>query len=373
MPGKIFHILFTLLVLINFTGCGLPAVKKPTALAGLKGRMVWGDMLLKDGYVYLYSSALKDFRNTPYAVIGPTIEDGSFTAMLPAGKYYIIGRKKADGSKSDKIIENDYFSYYGGNPVQIKDGKYIFAGLSSIKLPPEKISYNISSVNEDSTILQGTVAHHGIPLTGAYITLYVDASTEFKGPGFMVAGPTGNDGIFKFKDLPENNYYIVVRKRSSKDKAGPILRGDYFGYYVYNPITIKTGSIINIEIGTAIKSGEIGELDEGIIKTSEMYIKGKIINKNGNPVEGVYVFAYTERVIGHKKPYCLSQKSNSKGEYILYFDKPGIYYLGAREFYGDSPRPGELFGLYTKSPDHSVKIVEGKNLENVDFIVEPIL
>ncbi len=366
---KIFWINILFLCL---AGCSIKNIFKPPLKSGIKGRMVCGEILLKDGYVYIYKSAEKGFKDEPFVIGGPTREDGYFEINLSPGKYYVLGRKKADGTKSSIMTEKDYFSYYGGNPAYIKEGKYTFVGLTSMKIFSEKSIYNLTN-SANNNIFQGKVTYQGMPVEGAYIYVYMDASSEFKGPGFAMSGPTGEDGFFKFLDLPENNYYVIARKRNSKDKAGPVVRGDYFGYYLNNPINIKNDSIIEIDISTAIKSGEIGELDEGFSKSSETYIKGIVKDKNNKPVEGVYVFAYNERVIGHKKPSYLSQKTNSIGEYILYFDKFDTYYLGVRQFYGDSPQPGELYGLYDGSPDHSIKIKKGDRLENINFVADPIL
>ncbi|MBI5417159.1 hypothetical protein HZA55_04325 [Candidatus Poribacteria bacterium] len=364
-------LIIILIFIICIFGCSIP-IQKKSIESGVKGRMVWGDTLLKNGYVYIFTSSANDFKDTPFAICGPTREDGFFTMDLLPGKYYVIGRKKIDDTKSDRINTGDYFSYYGGNPVIIKEKNYTFVGLSSIKIDSTNISINVSAKG-DVNVLEGHVVYQGLPLEEAFVYIYVDASTEFRGPGFAMAGPTKQDGYFKFTDLPENNYYIVARKRSSGEKAGPVERGDYFGYYLNNPIKSKNNTLININIDTAMKSGEIGELDEGKTKSSNMYIKGIITDEKGKSIEGIYVFAYSERVIGHKRPTYISSKSDKSGKYILYFDKPGKFYIGARQNYGDSPKPGEFYGLYDQTADHSIVIQNDTKLENINFIVQPIL
>lgn len=363
--------IIVLIFIICISGCSIP-IQKKSSESGIKGRMVWGDILLKNGYAYVYTSPINDFKDKPFAVCGPTREDGFFSMDLLPGKYYVIGRKKADDTKSDRLNIGDYFSYYGGNPVIIKEKNYTFVGLSSMKIDSTNISMDVGEKG-DANILEGHVIYQGLPLDGAFVYAYIDSSTEFKGPGFAMAGPTGQDGYFKFTDLPENNYYIVARKRSSGEKAGPVERGDYFGYYLNNPVKSKNNILININIDTAMKSGEIGELDEGKNKSSDMYIKGMITDEKRNVMEGIYVFAYMERVIGHKKPTYISSKSDKSGKYILYFDKPGRFYIGARQNYGDSPKPGELYGLYDQTADHSIVIQNGTKLENINFIVQQIL
>jgi hypothetical protein len=51
---------------------------------------------------------------------------------------------------------------------------------------------------------------------------------------------------------------------------------------------------------------------------------------------------------------------------------PGIYYVGAREEYGDSPLPGERFGMYDDSADHGLQVKAGATRNNINIIVEPV-
>ena len=57
---------------------------------------------------------------------------------------------------------------------------------------------------------------------------------------------------------------------------------------------------------------------------------------------------------------------------ILSFPKGGHYYLAARDELGGTPAPGELYGRYQGSPDHSVNVETGKLLTGVDIRVEEV-
>ena len=53
--------------------------------------------------------------------------------------------------------------------------------------------------------------------------------------------------------------------------------------------------------------------------------------------------------------------------------RPAVnHYQGARQHYGDSPMPGELFGMYDESADHGLKIEAGRKIGEIEIIVEPV-
>ena len=46
--------------------------------------------------------------------------------------------------------------------------------------------------------------------------------------------------------------------------------------------------------------------------------------------------------------------------------------VGARELYGDSPAPGELFGMYEESADHGLTVKAGEPPALLKIVVEPV-
>jgi hypothetical protein len=57
---------------------------------------------------------------------------------------------------------------------------------------------------------------------------------------------------------------------------------------------------------------------------------------------------------------------------VLSFPKGGTYYLSARSELGGTPAPGELYGRYQGSPNHSLRVRTGKALEDIDIFVEEV-
>lgn len=102
-------------------------------------------------------------------------------------------------------------------------------------------------------------------------------------------------------------------------------------------------------------------------------LRGRVVDRGGRPQAGVYAFVYDDRVFGHQRPFGHSGRTGGDGTFVIYLDRPGTFYLGARENFGNSPRPGERFGFYDGTPDHAVAAASGKAVEGLTIVVEPIL
>ncbi|NIO40189.1 MAG: hypothetical protein GTO41_08335 [Burkholderiales bacterium] len=101
-------------------------------------------------------------------------------------------------------------------------------------------------------------------------------------------------------------------------------------------------------------------------------ITGTVVDKSGAGVAGVHVFAYVDRVIGHQRPAAISTPTRANGRFVVNLPAPGTYYVGARQEYGDSPAPGELFGMFDESADHGLTLEKGEQRDDVLIVVEPM-
>jgi hypothetical protein len=97
-----------------------------------------------------------------------------------------------------------------------------------------------------------------------------------------------------------------------------------------------------------------------------------IVDEQGRPVAGMHLFAYTDRVIGHKRPAALSPPTSQDGRFELQLPSDGLYFVGARQLYGDSPAPDEMFGMYEESADHGLKVESTQPIEELRIVVAPI-
>lgn len=223
-----------------------------------------------------------------------------------------------------------------------------------------------------SGTLSGVVTREGRPVEGVQVRLFLDAEGAFRGSGFAAAPPTDTSGAFAFELLPESAYYVVARRRGAGGGPGPIAEGDLYGYHVDNPVAVRAGAAVRIELELVSKGREAGTAD-GRQRPSGTRISGRITDAAGAVVPGVYAFAYEEKVMAHRKPAFISQPVDAAGRYVIHLSAGGTYYIGARSAYGDSPARGEWYGRYDGTPDHGVSVAAGASLEGIDIRVERIL
>jgi hypothetical protein len=321
----------------------------------IEGRVVDADQALSGVVVVAYKTL--DFSAEPISRSKPSDSEGAFRLELPAGSYALFGWNAGANR----------FAFCGRNPVQLGD-KTIWAGLQAVKVDSARaLVYD----DEYSAAIEGQVLHEGVPVAGAYVHLYLDVVEDLKGLGYRLSLPTGDDGYFRFDGLPESNYFLVARFRQNGQRVGPVQEGDLFGIYSGNPLTARAGTVQQVKLRTVAKLKGAAESETRSTAHGPV-LKGVVLGHEGRGVAGVHVFAYVDRVIGHQRPAAISSPTTSDGRFVVNLPEPGTYYVGAREAYGDSPAPEELFGMYDESADHGLTLKEGQVMGGIRIVVEPI-
>lgn len=333
----------------------LLAIPALLSAASIKGRVISGDEPLSGVVVTAHTSL--DFTTQPTARSAASDSEGRYQIELPVGTYALFGWND----------DRSQFAFCGRNPVNLTE-EPTWVGLQAVP-----VSRAVTDVYEDdyNAAIEGQVLHEGSPLEGAYVYLYLDAAEDLKGQGYRLSMPTGVDGYFRFDGLPESDYYLVVRHRQNGQRVGPVQEGDFFGLFSGNPLTAKAGQVQQVKLHTVAKLKGAGE-SETFGRATGPVVRGTVVDTSGQAVAGVHVFAYTDRVIGHQRPAAISTPTAADGAFVVNLPEPGTYYVGAREAYGDSPAPGELFGMYEESADHGLTLEEGQNLQDLRIVVEPV-
>ena len=348
-----------------------PAVAPQGSAAGngLEGRVTIDGQVVTGGTVYAYLSYADVLAFKPFAISAPTADDGSYKLDLPPGKYFVVAKTHAAGQVDGPLAVGDALSYNGSNPITVDPGRYVHVGFS---LPRkfEEVAYRDGS-DPATGSLEGVIEYQGKPLEGAGLRIFLDGADLFRGQGYSTAPPTGKSGAFRIDLLPESRFFLIVRKRAKGTGAGPIAEGDFFGYFVDNPVQVHAGKIAKVRIEVISKASEIGK-DDSLFRATGTQIVGRILGKDGKVVPGVYAFAYEDKVMAHARPSFISREVDKEGRYVINISGGGVYYIGARSDYGDSPGLGEWYGRYDVSADHSVRVETGKRLEGVDIVVEKI-
>jgi len=271
---------------------------------------------------------------------------------IPEGQYYLF----ASGA--------DRFAYYGRNPISVPEG-----GLDNVNLLMEPTNLPVPQPEGlVKTGVSGIVTHDGEPVSGAILMVYTDLSSQLKGMGLGMSSPTAADGTFEFP-LPEGRYYLVVRVRQDGAFAGPLKSGDLFGYLPGNPLPVQDGEVASVHIPVIMVPEKVERYASKLFGNTT--IAGRIIDANGKPIAGLKALLYDDPMMLNR-PLYVSQPTGADGTFVLSFPNGGTYYLAARNVLGGTPSPGELYGRYQGSKDHSVEIAKGKTLKDVEIRVEEV-
>jgi hypothetical protein len=297
---------------------------------------------------------------------GITNGEGIASFGIPPGRYFLSARWAKDGDVSRPVSPGDRFAWFGGNPVFVERGasKETFLGLEEFPGPPSTVGESAGG-----TGVAGRVVSGGVAVEGAHVFAYVRTESAFRDLGFTASAPTGPDGSFVI-DLPPGNYYLLTRKRASGGIAGPMRKGDLFGYYPGNPVSVSAGAYHLLSIpATELKLRNVPSYS-GKFQGAAL-IEGRIVGPDGKPRAGAYAALYDNPSLLNR-PVFLSDVTGADGRFRLSVPVPGTYYLGARSGYGGAPGPGGLYGRYEGNAAHSVTFREGDHLTGIDINVNEI-
>jgi hypothetical protein len=327
----------------------------PAAAATIEGRIV-RDEAAQAGMIVTAHGAVDP--TAPVLARSVTDSDGVYHLDLPEGRYALFARHPEAG----------LFAFSGRNPVEVHGKTPLWAGMQAVPfVPPQFTAYD----DPYSAALSGSVLFDGEPLAGAIVTLYLDTADDLKGQGYRMSLPTGVDGSFFFDNLPEADYHLVARRHADGSRVGPMRDGDELALYPGNPLLLAAGKTTQVSL-TAVRKIRETEGDTPFSRRQGLQLQGVIVDKAGKPQAGLHLFAYRDKVIGHKRPEALSPPTGADGAFRIAFPTAGIYYIGAREKYGDSPAPGELFGMYEATADHGLEIDEKTPNTPIRIVVEPV-
>lgn len=323
--------------------------------ARIEGRVVFDDTPLAAMQVF----ASADLNPQGHVLAGPVLSDDQ--------GYFQLDVKAENVAIYAFSVDGRYFAFCGRNPLRVLPDQKNWAGLQAVAVAEPVIS---PYADQYSAALEGKVVFAGEPVADAYVSLYLDASEDLKGQGYRISAPTASDGYFFFDGLPQSSYYLVARKRKNAARVGPLEEGDMLGIYAGNPLSLVAGQRVKIQLPLVERQPSSDRVSL-LSRAAAGCLNGTIYDQQQRPLAGLHAFAYRNKVIGHQRPDAISAISGADGRFELCFGSPGIYYLGARQAFGDSPAPGELFGLYAGNADHSFHVGE-ELLEQIEIRVAPI-
>ena len=329
----------------------------PEGESGLEGRLLFQDKPLAEAQVEIYLRADKDRSVQPFAVAS-TDANGRYKVTLPEGRYFVIGKKRettADGRSRMLMGESP------ANPHAVTRGVAQAAGFNLREMGREGLA-------AADARLSGRVTHQGVGVARAFVYVYTATGGELMGPSYGEAVQTDADGGYTV-ELPAGRYALVARLRTDGGRSGELAPGDLNGAYPANPVALAAGEHLQLaELPlTAVDAEKHAKRQsQGVFTPTGTQLVGRVIDAEGQPVSGVYAFAYLDsRMVG--KPVHIAAPTDAAGGYRIYVADGGTYFVGARSAYGGPLEPGEWVGTYDGRPDHSVTVARGATLE-----LEPI-
>lgn len=291
---------------------------------------------------------VSDLEERVVAVSGP---DGRGELSLPPGNWYLAAAEATVG----------LFGWYGSNPVQIRPGERLDLALPAV---PAGGVASVVSVPAGEEAVAGTVAGESGPVAGADVAFYLDASTQFRGPAYVEAR-TDEGGAFAARISP-GRYWLIARRRSGRQPFGPLEVGDAFGFYPGNPVEVRAGERVALRLPAVAVLKKSGWSAPSALRVR---LSGTIRDVAGRPLAGYRAFLHAKAaMLG--KPEFVSEPSGPDGSYLLWVDREGVFYLGARAEIGRSREEREVIGLYAGAPDHAIAVRLGAgDLTGRDIVV----
>jgi hypothetical protein len=297
-------------------------------LVALRGAFVPGVVVLA------FSEPGPGPKATPLAISLGTDESGRYRLLLKPGSYHLVAVKTAGAPWPFPGAKGDLFCYFLGNPIVVEPGKLTRVGFNMVRVgdPP-------AAVAGEGAGLAGQVLFEDKPLGRAYVHVYRDVATNFRGMG-LAAVPTGEDGRFRIK-LPPGSYYVLARKRQGGGMYGPPGKDDFVGYLPGNPVTVRPGAFTPLLVETTTRVDLLEEiwLTEG---GSAGWFEGNVTEAAGKPAAGLYVLFYTDEALSGT-PAFVAGPTDAKGHFRVRA-AAGKFHLLARSNLGGPLEAGEWYG-----------------------------
>ena len=284
-----------------------------------------------------------------FVTAGP---DGRAVLALAPGVWYL----------SASAASPAVFGWHGANPVQVRGGESLEIAIPAVPAVADPVLTHVAPGEE---AVAGEVAGEEGNIARAGVVFYLDAATQFRGPGYLET-ETDERGGFEARVSP-GRYWIVARRRSGQQPFGPLEPGDIFGFYPGNPLEVREGERLEVRIPAVRVLKKSGWSGPSALRAR---VTGTIRDAAGRPLPGYRAFLHgKEAMLG--KPEFVSEPSGVDGGYLIWVDREGTFYLGARAEIGAARGQREAIGFYRGSPDHAIGVrLDGLDLPGRDIVVD---
>jgi len=312
---------------------GVIAVKREATLVIRPGTLVW----LNNGAAKIQMEGRLIAKGTPEQRILFTTVEGKPVAGNWPGLQFLVRNK-------DTIIENCLFEY---------DKR-------------KRDDTRTPDLQQFASLTGRIVLADGKPLPGGLLYLYnlkrgplPSQDRYWRIPNQVLEINT--EGRFNSAQVPAGEYCVGAIKRSKNLHIGPPEPSDVFMLSLNDAGQPKT---YLVKAGTRYDLGDIREVRQVSGRpnqaTKATAIEGIITDSSGQPLEGVYAFAFAKAFVTGK-PLFASEPSNSKGQFRLNLAEGGTFYLKTRnDLGGGPPQAGLIIDGSKSEPLVQVSVTSGE-------------
>ena len=249
-PHQVFEVM-TQVPSFNLHEMGREGLPIADASTGVSGQITYKGEPVARAFVYIYTETDTGLVGPSYGEAIQTDKDGSFTINLPSGRYYLVARKRADGSRSGALSPGDLNVHYPGNPVEVRSGERLVLVDFSLAEVDAKVHAQRQADGvfaKTDTMLHGQIVDSdGQSVSDVYVFAYLDS--RMVGKPVHMSVPTDIDGQFELFLSDGGTYYIGARSAF----GGPLEPGEWVGTFDGEPdhrVTITRGA--NDDLGSII-------------------------------------------------------------------------------------------------------------------------
>lgn len=205
---------------------GLPVADEDTGVSGL---ITFQGEPVSRAFIYIYTEADAGLTGPSYGEALQTDKEGRFTINLPVGRYSLVARKRADGSRSGALAPGDLNASYPGNPVEVRSGQILVLNDFALTRVDAEVHAQRQADGvfaKTETLLRGQVVDaDDLPVGDVYVFAYLDS--RMVGKPVHMSVPTAADGRFSLFLSDGGTYYIGARSAF----GGPLEPGEWVGTF----------------------------------------------------------------------------------------------------------------------------------------------
>ena len=153
--------------------------------SGLSGTVLFQDQPLSGAQIEIYLKAEQDRSTLPFATTSSDAA-GRYRIALPAGRYYLIAKKKVEGSGGPTRM---LMAASPLNPLDLQGGSKEVAPFNL-----REMGRDGALVAEAGTGVKGRIVHDRQPVANAFVYVYSEKSAGLIGPSYGEAVRTAADG-----------------------------------------------------------------------------------------------------------------------------------------------------------------------------------